>query len=183
MFVRSLFHELDIKMAFTLDAGTLFSLGVAFGLMPAAQLITFVVLARGTPAKYKYLFLWHAYDSLTHFIIEGSFLYHCFFSYTDLPNPSEPHFLGYKGRRYGPFYSDAPMARLWQEYAKADHRWGESDLTVISLEILTVGLAGPGAAYVAYLIAHRSSKTWFWATVLATGELYGGESFAELFPG
>lgn len=78
------------------------------------------------------------------------------------------------------------MARLWQEYAKADRRWGGADLTVISLEILTVGLAGPAAMYICYLVAKIANAEnelarnrlqpllWFTAIVLATGELYGG---------
>lgn len=78
------------------------------------------------------------------------------------------------------------MARLWQEYAKADRRWGGADLTVMSIELLTVGLAGPAAVYVCYLIAKTIKATtpqlkakfhtrlWFVAIILATGELYGG---------
>jgi EXPERA (EXPanded EBP superfamily) len=184
---------------FTLDAGTLFSLGVAFSLMPAAQFLAAISLPKNVPQKYRYLFIWHTYDFLTHFIVEGSYLFHCFFSYTDLPaaTPDYPHpaslaadgvyFLGQKNRRYGAIYSTAPMARLWQEYAKADHRWGGADLTVISLELLTVGLAGPCAMYISYLIskitatpdgkdkARVQARMWVLATVLATGELYGGE--------
>lgn len=186
--------------SFTLDPGTVFSLGVAFSLMPAAQLLASRFLPKNVPIKYKYLFIWHAYDFLTHFIVEGSYLYHCFFSYVELPpattdyphpaslNPEGIYFLGQKSRRYGALYSSAPMARLWQEYAKADHRWGGADLTVISLEILTVGLAGPCATYIAFLIsqivpkpagrerAKLQAKMWFLATTLATAELYGGES-------
>jgi EXPERA (EXPanded EBP superfamily) len=184
---------------FTLDGGTLFSLAFAFSLLPAAQFLASISLPKNVPPKYKYLFLWHTYDFLTHFIVEGSYLYHCFFSYVDLPATTAdyPHpaslssdgvyFLGQKSRQYGALYSTAPMARLWQEYAKADHRWGGADLTVISLEILTVGLAGPCATYIAYLIskimsappgrekAKLQAKMWFLATMLATGELYGGE--------
>ena len=184
---------------FTLDSGTLFSLAVAFSLMPAAQLLANYSLPRSTSRKYYYLFLWHTYDFLTHFIIEGSYLYHCFFSYIDLPKPTSDyphpaarggppvaHFLGQKDRRYGAIYSTAPMARLWQEYAKADHRWGVADTTVISLELLTVCLAGPMAVYICYLIfrttkpmqaetrAKTQLKLWFVAIMLATGELYGG---------
>lgn len=78
------------------------------------------------------------------------------------------------------------MARLWQEYAKADRRWGGADLTVIALEILTVGLAGPAAMYICYLISKVANTTnenvkrryqpalWFTITALATAELYGG---------
>lgn len=182
---------------FTLDGGTIFSLGVAFSLMPTAQLLAAFALPKTTSRKLRVLFLWHAYDFLTHFIIEGSYLYHCFFSYIeisqtpDYPHPasvSQPdaYLFGQKNRRYGAVYSQAPMARLWQEYAKADHRWGGADLTVISLEILTVGLAGPAALYICYLVskianskpgrrqAHFQSQLWFVAIILATGELYGG---------
>ena len=184
---------------FTLDAGTAFSLAVAFSLMPTAQGLAAYALDKHTPRKYYFLFLWHAYDFLTHFIVEGSYLYHCFFSYVELPVPTSdyPHpasrggqpqayLYGRSDRRYGALYSQAPMARLWQEYAKADRRWGGADLTVISLEILTVGLAGPTAVYVCYLIAKATkaqspsvkarcqSRLWFVATALATAELYGG---------
>ncbi len=178
----------------------MFSLSVAFSFMPAAQFLASIYLPKNVPPKYKYLFLWHTYDFLTHFILEGSYLYHCFFSYVELPPASSdfPHpasltpdgvyFLGQKSRRYGALYSNGPMARLWQEYAKADHRWGGADITLISLEILTVGLAGPCAMYIAYLISRITTmpmgrektrlqaRMWFFATMLATGELYGGEN-------
>ncbi|KIW88583.1 uncharacterized protein Z519_10629 [Cladophialophora bantiana CBS 173.52] len=184
---------------FTLDAGTAFSLAVAFSLMPSAQLLAAYALPRSTPRKLYLLFLWHAYDFLTHFIIEGSFLYHCFFSYAQLPpqtaDVSHPaswggerqaYLFNRPDRRYGASYSQEPMARLWQEYAKADRRWGGADLNVISLEILTVGLAGPAAVYICYLVSKIANTTdetiksrcqsrlWFTAIILATGELYGG---------
>lgn len=78
------------------------------------------------------------------------------------------------------------LARLWREYAKADSRWGGADLTVISLELLTVFMAGPAALYVCRLIARISkaghavdkgrlkSRMWFVLIALSTGELYGG---------
>lgn len=182
-----------------LDRDAIFSLGVVLSLMPAAQFIASASLPKNVPHKYKYLFIWHTYDFLTHFIVEGSYLYHCFFSYVDLP-PAPPdcpyppslttngiYFLGQKSRQYGANYSTGPMARLWQEYAKADHRWGGVDLGIISIEILTVGLAGPCAMYIAYLVhqvvntqagrekAGLVARMWFLATILATGELYGGE--------
>lgn len=182
---------------FTLDRGTALSLAIAFSLMPTAQLLAAKALKPSTPRKYYLLFLWHAYDFLTHFIIEGSYLYHCFFSYMEVPvstsrlhypRSSEPqaYLFDRPDRRYGALYSQAPMARLWQEYAKADRRWGGADLTVISLELLTVGLAGPAAVYVCYLIAkvvnsddqavkaRSQTRLWFVAVMLATGELYGG---------
>lgn len=184
---------------FKLDSGTLFSLAVAFALMPSAQILAAYVLPKSASRRLYFVFLWHAYDFLTHFIIEGSFLYHCFFSYQQLParTPDVSHPAAWGGepqaylynrpdRRYGALYSQAPMARLWQEYAKADRRWGGADLTVISLEILTVGLAGPAAMYICFLVSKIASannesirsrylpRLWFAAIVLATGELYGG---------
>ncbi len=85
--------------------------------------------------------------------------------------------MGYPDRLYGSQYGTSPTAKLWQEYAKADKRWGGADLTVISLELLTVFAAGPLAAYLCELIRRRNSggQLWFWASVLATGELYGGK--------
>ena len=59
----------------------------------------------------------------------------------------------------------------------ADHRWARADLTIISIELLTVFIAGPLAAYVCDLIRRGSKdgQPWFWASVLATGEIYGGK--------
>ena len=182
---------------FTLDLGTGLSLALAFSFMPAAQVVAGLALSKAVSRKYYWLFVWCAYDFLTHSIIEGSYLYHCFFSYetititSDYPHPASlgakgPRFLGYTDRNYGAYYSQGPMARLWQEYAKADSRWGGSDLTVISLELLTVFVAGPAAAYICYLITKISNATdlsqrarldarmWFIAVALSTGELYGG---------
>jgi len=121
---------------FKLDAGTAFSLTVAFSLMPAAQTLAAYVLPKNIARKYYFLFLWHAYDFLTHFIIEGSYLYHCFFTYIELAPPTfdSPHPASKGGewqaflynrsdRRYGPIYSQAPMARLWQ-VRLTNHRKG-----------------------------------------------------------
>ncbi|KAK6374809.1 hypothetical protein LTR64_002924 [Lithohypha guttulata] len=181
---------------FQLDLGTGLSLALAFSFMPAAQLLASRLLPRTVSKKYYWIFTWCVYDFLTHSIIEGSYLYHCFVSYETISNHSDhpsssllakgPSFLGYTDRNYGSYYSQGPMARLWREYAKADSRWGGSDLNVISLELLTVLLAGPAAAYICYLIARITNSSnvtekarldarmWFIAVVLSTGELYGG---------
>lgn len=182
---------------FTLDLETGLCLALAFSFMPAAQLLASFTLPKSVPRTYYWIFVWGVYDFLTHSIIEGSFLYHCFFSYetvvltSDYPHPASqgirgPVLYGRHDRRYGSFYSDGPMARLWQEYAKADRRWGEADLNVISLEILTVFGAGPAAAYMCYLIAKISNtqdllskarldaRLWFVAIALSSAELYGG---------
>lgn len=59
-------------------------------------------------------------------------------------------------------------------YAQADRRWAGVDLTVVSLEVLTVLLGVPGAAWCVWCLATRRRDAGFWVTVLATGEIYGG---------
>lgn len=195
----------DPSKPFVLDLETALSIGAALSLMPAANLLQSFLLPKHATTTFttRFLFAWHAYDALTHFILEGSFLFHCFTSYTTLTNvggddafahPTGLHgsyFLNREDRLYGPFFGTGPMARLWQEYAKADKRWAGADLTVISLELLTVFLGGPAATYICYLLyktAHAAAKgasasvaaaplsarLWVIAIMLATGELYGG---------
>jgi len=98
---------------------------------------------------------------------------------------------------YGAAYGTGPFSKLWQEYAKADRRWAGTDLTVVSLEILTVFVAGPLALWCAEMVRRGEwnitsasarkgkgkgvgegvgNRKWFWMIVLATGELYGGQS-------
>ncbi|EAW14339.1 EXPERA domain-containing protein [Aspergillus clavatus NRRL 1] len=173
---------------FTLDVPTSLCIAFALSFMPIAYVLG-TSLIPSTHTRNRILFYWHAYDALTHIFIEGSFLYECFNSYTTLPTgfAKEPYFLGYKDRVYGAAYGEGPSARLWQEYAKADHRWAGADVTVISLELLTVLLGGPAAVYVCYLLWKASSsrssasargtakaKLWLVAPALATAELYGG---------
>ena len=61
-----------------------------------------------------------------------------------------------------------------REYAAADFRWGLSDPTVVSLEILTVLGAGPMATYIVYQIVKNDPARHYWLVVLSTAELYGG---------
>lgn len=173
---------------FTLDVSTSLCIAFALSFMPIAYVLG-TSLIPSTHTRNRILFFWHAYDALTHLFIEGSFLYECFNSYTTIPAglKNKPHFLGYQDRMYGAAYGTGPSARLWQEYAKADRRWGVSDANVISLELLTVFLGGPTAVYICYLLWRSSSsrisasakgaakgKLWLVAPVLATAELYGG---------
>jgi len=204
-----------------IDQTTILSLLATLTLLLTAYLTSLRLLPYPTtPPKLRILYIWHLFDALTHFLLEGSFLYNCFFTYTlltpptsDYPHPASlsrgtnsiPHtgagagagyFLGHHDRAYGSSYGSNPAARLWQEYAKADSRWGGADATVVALELLTVFGAGPLAAYVCVLIRRacqergggkkggggraggsgrrEGGRLWFWATVLATGELYGG---------
>ncbi|KAL4936706.1 hypothetical protein BDV06DRAFT_88371 [Aspergillus oleicola] len=189
---------------FTLDPPTLLSITFALSFMPAAFFLGNYCIP-SSQTRNRYLFYWHAYDALTHLFIEGSFLYECFFSYAVLPAGVQVQaqagkgFLGYTDRVYGAKYGSLPSARLWQEYAKADSRWGVADETVVALELLTVLLGGPAAVYVCYLLWKSSQKVssksssssstnskvieakgtskatlWLVCVALATAELYGG---------
>ncbi|KAL3486124.1 Emopamil-binding protein [Aspergillus germanicus] len=176
---------------FELDTPTIGCIAFALSFMPIAYILG-ATLIPSSQTRNRVLFYWHAYDALTHLFIEGSYLYECFTSYALLPagvkvSSGAPAFLGFADRVYGAAYGTLPSARLWQEYAKADHRWAVSDPTVISLELLTVFLGGPAAIYICYLLwvssSPRSSvgakgkakgKLWLVATGLATAELYGG---------
>ena len=174
--------------SFTLDVPTVLCIAFSLSLMPVAYLLS-STLVPANKTRDRVLFFWHAYDALTHIFIEGSFLYECFFSYTTVVgiNHVEPFFLNRPDRIYGPAYGTGPSSRLWQEYAKADRRWAGADLTVVSLELLTVFLGGPAAIYICYLLYHSSNEKisaksrggvkatlWLVSTALATAELYGG---------
>jgi len=171
-----------------IDRTTVTSLFAALSVVITAYFASLRLLHASTTTRLRIIFIWHLFDALIHFLFEGSFLYNCFFTYISIPHTSDyPHpasltspgvyFLGHPDRLYGSQYGTSPTAKLWQEYAKADKRWGGADLTVISLELLTVFGAGPLAGYICELVRRRDSggKLWFWASVLATGELYGGK--------
>ncbi|CAL1713273.1 unnamed protein product [Somion occarium] len=96
-----------------------------------------------------------AFDAMIHFTFEGSFLY-----------------LSTFGRQV--VISSGPFAELWKEYARADARWGVSDPTVVSLEILTVLGVGPLCCLVLYQLAKDDPARHYWIVVLSTAELYGG---------
>ncbi|KAI5121409.1 hypothetical protein M0805_003181 [Coniferiporia weirii] len=103
----------------------------------------------------KFTFIWLAFDAMIHFSFEGSFLY-----------------LSTFGRSVNT--SAGPFAELWKEYTRADFRWGVSDPTVVSLEILTVLGAGPLCCYILYQLVRGDSARHYWIVVLSTAELYGG---------
>lgn len=144
------------------------------------------VLSPSTPSSVRILFIWHAFDFLIHSIFEGSFLYNCFFTSSPF-DPSLHHpalitnFLGQPDRLYGAAYGDNWATKLWMVYAQADRRWGGADLTVVSLELLTVLVAGPLALWICTMIVRKDPMASFWMVVLATGELYGGLLFFPLF--
>ncbi|KAI0917313.1 hypothetical protein AcW1_007469 [Taiwanofungus camphoratus] len=113
------------------------------------------LLPKGAKWQDRFTFIWLAFDAMIHFTFEGSFLY-----------------LSTFGRQVNT--SVGPFAEMWREYAHADARWGFSDPTVVSLEILTVLGAGPLCCYILKQLAQDDPARHYWIVVLSTAELYGG---------
>lgn len=97
-------------------------------------------LAPSTSTSLRFLFIWHLSDALCHFVLEGSFLYHCFFSFIEANSaeakglyPTAYNYLGWgEDRIYGPQSGgENPLAALWMVYARADKRWAGADLVRI----------------------------------------------------
>nr|OQO17373.1 hypothetical protein B0A51_15754 [Rachicladosporium sp. CCFEE 5018] len=165
------------------QVAAMLSLASTLAILLLGYLSSLRFLPASSSSKTRFLFIWHATDALIHFILEGSYLYNCFFSSATLLEgkalgseflPAGVSFLGDHTRLYGAEYGTSPFSALWREYARADKRWGGSDLTVISLELLTVFVAGPMAVWICHGLAKKRADTSFWMIVLATGELYGG---------
>lgn len=170
----------------TLDSTTLFSLLSTVAILIAALALSRVVLPSNMATRWRFLFVWHAFDALIHFILEGSFIYHCYFSVAPVPKdgslywPDPENYLGSgltaRFRKiHGP--QAAPqnaLANLWIVYARADRRWAGVDLTVLSIETITVLFAGSLACFVCYDIARRNPRASLSAIILAVAEIYGG---------
>jgi hypothetical protein len=162
-----------------IDHTTVVSLLAVVGLLTSSYLFSVRTLDPSTPRRLRILFIWHAFDFLIHTIFEGSFLYNVFF--TSEPYNSAIHhpasitnFLNQPDRLYGAAHGKNWATELWMVYAQADKRWAGADLTVVSLELLTVFGAGPLAAYICFGIQNKDFRVPFWMIVLATAELYGG---------
>lgn len=107
-----------------IDQTTVISLLAALSLLLVSYAISVRLLPVHTTASTRVLFIWHSFDSLIHFLFEGSFLYNCFTVYTPRTilgkAPLELHapgvyFLGIKDRIYGSAFGTNPTAMLWQE--------------------------------------------------------------------
>lgn len=179
-----------------IDSTTIVSLLLFLALLGGAYAGSVKILPSSATLKTRVLFVWHLFDALIHFVFEGSYLWNCFFVSYSLPTsfsaasfkhphitlftPPDVYWLSRPDLLYGANYGTTPLSRLWQEYAKADRRWGGVDLTVVSLELLTVFVAGPLALWICWQLSKEERKgvlkKWFWMIVLATGEIYGGES-------
>lgn len=60
----------------TLDAVTVYSLLAVAGLVVAAYVLSRLLLKPSTSHLDRATFIWFAFDALTHFILEGSFVWH-----------------------------------------------------------------------------------------------------------
>jgi hypothetical protein len=163
-----------------IDQTTILSLFAVVLLLLSSYALSLRVLSSSTPRSLRILFIWHFFDFLIHTIFEGSFLYNCFFSSQPYdPAVSHPvimsNFLNTSERMFGAKYADNWASKLWMVYAQADRRWAGADLTVVSLELLTVLGAGPLALWICWGIVRKDWRVNFWMVVLATGELYGGK--------
>lgn len=165
------------------DQTTLVSLAATVAIALTGILLGRAVLPSSTPTSKRFLFVWHAADALCHTILEGSFLYQCFFSSipaSAVPEgadyyPTPHNFLGTGDERvFGAQVGEGPFAALWMVYARADKRWAGVDLGVVSLELLTVFLDTALAVAVCYCLAKKKPMANVWMIILATCELYGG---------
>lgn len=68
------------------DQTTLVSLASTVLILAVAYGTSLKALSPSTPGSYRFLFIWHAFDALIHFFLEGSFLYHA----SDLPPNGHP---------------------------------------------------------------------------------------------
>lgn len=165
-----------------IDAVTIGSFLLVVVLLALAYALSLSLLPSATSTKTRSIFIWHLFNSLIHFVFEGSFLYYSFLGSAAIPlHGASQHVLwGDAARSYGVAHSDALLARLWHEYAKADLRWGRADVGVMAVELVTVFGGGPLAMWICELVRRGDERAWFWIVVLATAELYGG-LFACLF--
>ena len=69
--------------------------------------------------------------------------------------------------------SDSFLAKIWKEYARADRRWQERDVGIISVEAATVAV---GVLCIMQIIAVYRKLPWRHALqiVICVAELYGG---------
>ncbi|KAM0748842.1 Emopamil-binding protein [Meredithblackwellia eburnea MCA 4105] len=139
------------------DPVTILSLFAVLAILFAAFGLAHAVLPSKASRKDRFTFVWLAFDALIHFIFEGSFL-----------------FLSFPVPRTVNTATPSPFKTLWLEYAQADLRWGTADITVVSLEFLTVLGAGPLCCYILWLLKKDDRARHYWLVVLSTAEIYGG---------
>jgi len=130
-----------------------FSLGLVVIFWVAAFIFSLLAPSHVSTAD-RLLVIWLVYDVLTHVIMEGSFVY-----YSLVSTVSKSH---------------GPLAELWKEYTRADHRWGVSDPTIVSLELVTVFFVSFLCILVILGIFTKRADRHYLQIILCTCELYGG---------
>ncbi|CAK7245254.1 MAG: hypothetical protein STHCBS139747_006828 [Sporothrix thermara] len=172
------------------DSTTLVSLAATLVMLGAGYAASRAFLPENAKNSTRVLFVWHAFDALIHLVLEAGYLYNCFFSWIPVSSvaaedlasnrfylPQPASFLGRPDRIYGPqagAIHGNPLASLWMVYARADRRWAGPDLGVISIELLTVLIAGPMAIWICYEMVMRRTRVNVLMLIVATGEIYGG---------
>nr|XP_002733492.1 PREDICTED: emopamil-binding protein-like [Saccoglossus kowalevskii] len=136
-----------------LDTVGIVSLIAAFLQMFVAYIVAQVVGKKLLTVE-KWVIVWFIYDAIVHFTLEAPFVYLSLVGSVDT--------------------SDSYIAMLWKEYGKADKRWLYSDPTIVSLELLTVGITGPLALLCVYAIVKRTYYRHFIQITICVCELYGG---------
>lgn len=168
-----------------IDQTTIISLLSTLAILFTALGISKLVLDKHTPGRLRFLFVWHAFDALIHFILEGSFVWHCLFSSTSVREvkgdyfPTPYYYLGrdQKGRVWGSQAAVGQegflgaMAQLWMVYAKADRRWAGVDLATMSIEIITVVFGGVMAVLVCWDLARKNVARGNLASEYILGEV------------
>lgn len=101
-----------------------------------------------------WVLVWLVFDVLIHLTLEGPFVVISLIGTVLKSN----HF----------------TALVWKEYAKADIRWGVSDPTIVSLEILTVTVVELFAVILIYAVIKSKPYRHFLQICLCVCELYGG---------
>ena len=139
------------------DLFSLFAVaGSSVGIAAAAGIFSCCLLRSRRRLSFsdKLSVLWLLYNAIVHWTLEASFLY---FSLTGTVNSAQ-----------------GLMAELWKEYAKADARWGVSDSTIVSIEIVTVLFNGSVTLLLVHAILSKKPYRHFVQVLVNTCELYGG---------
>lgn len=123
-------------------------------LFAVAGILFVQLFAKTFPTEEKLILFWLVFDVLIHLFVEGPFVV-----------------LSLVGTV---LESDHFTAHLWKEYAKADYRWGVSDPTIVSLEILTTTIVEVFCILLVYAILKNQYYRHFLQIFVCVCELYGG---------
>jgi hypothetical protein len=105
----------------------------------------------------KVALVWFILDAFTHLSLELAYVVVT---------------LLYGGANSAP--ADNVFANVWRIYGKADARWSTYDSTILSMEVLTVFVAGPMALLCVYGLLNKKSWTQLMIAIVSALELYGG---------